>query len=245
DGHTVRKRLAEDFDIFPEMSTATTLVALIGIGKSPDIERLIDALETLRLDTAAHAEAGTTSSLPPLPTPGRLALTPRAAYFAESELVPAAEAVGRVSVSSLAAYPPGIPNVLPGEEITVETIDFLQTVGASPSGHVRRSTDAELQHFRVTKFCRLPAVPVGDEPHRRAPRRSLSVHPRRPLSRLGTTASSVPENSLHRPPEDCSSAILISVMPITKLIDMPDRSGKDISRCSKPNASPSGQSRRP
>src|SRR5699024_12293255 len=92
---------------------------------------------------------------------------------------------------------------------------------------------------------RLPAVPVGDEPHRRAPRRSLSVHPRRPLSRLGTTASSVPENSLHRPPEDCSSAILISVMPITKLIDMPDRSGKDISRCSKPNASPSGQSRRP
>src|SRR5699024_4649120 len=76
DGHTVRKRLAEDFDIFPEMSTATTLVALIGIGKSPDIERLIDALETLRLDTAAHAEAGTTSSLPPLPTPGRLALTP-------------------------------------------------------------------------------------------------------------------------------------------------------------------------
>ncbi|HJA62316.1 MAG TPA: aminotransferase class V-fold PLP-dependent enzyme [Candidatus Brevibacterium intestinavium] len=152
DGHTVRKRLAEDFDIFPEMSTATTLVALIGIGKSPDIERLIDALETLRLDTAAHAEAGTTSSLPPLPTPGRLALTPRAAYFAESELVPAAEAVGRVSVSSLAAYPPGIPNVLPGEEITVETIDFLQTVAASPSGHVRGSADAELQHFRVTKF---------------------------------------------------------------------------------------------
>src|SRR5699024_2231820 len=148
------KRLAEDFDIFPEMSTATTLVALIGIGKSPEIERLIDALETLRLDTAAHAEAAEAASspLPPLPAPGRLALTPRAAYFAESELVPAAEAVGRVSVSSLAAYPPGIPTVLPGEEITAETIDFLQAVAASPSGHVRGAADAELQHFRVTKF---------------------------------------------------------------------------------------------
>src|SRR5699024_6661527 len=108
DGHTVRKRLAEDFDSVPEVSTAAK--------------------------PAAHAEAGTTSSPPPLPPPGRLALTPRAAYFAESELVPAAEAVGRVSVSSLAAYPPGIPNVLPGEEITAETIDFLQTVAASPSG---------------------------------------------------------------------------------------------------------------
>src|SRR5699024_8544207 len=40
DGHTVRNRLAEHFDIFPKMSTATPLVALIGIGKSPDIERL-------------------------------------------------------------------------------------------------------------------------------------------------------------------------------------------------------------
>src|SRR5699024_3621379 len=135
------------------------LVALIGIGKSPEIERLIEALETLRLDTAARTEAAeaaeaahASAALPPLPAPGRLVLTPRAAYFAESELVPAAEAVGRVSVSSLAAYPPGIPNVLPGEEITAETIDFLRAVAASPSGHVRGAADAELQHFRVTKF---------------------------------------------------------------------------------------------
>src|SRR5699024_12439673 len=101
---------------------------------------------------AGRAEAGTAPSLPPRPLPGRLALTRRAAYFGESELGPAAEAVGRVSVRSLGAYPPGIPSVLPGEEITVETIDFLPTVAASPSGHVRGSADAELQHFRVTKF---------------------------------------------------------------------------------------------
>lgn len=168
DGHTVRKRLAEDFDIFAEMATATTLVALIGIGKSPDISRLIDALETLRLETAATvdeddraASAGIDSdsatspsssatALPPLPTAGALAMLPREAFFAESEVVPAAEAVGRISVSSLAAYPPGIPNVLPGEEITAETIGFLQAVAASPSGHVRGSVDPELGHFRVT-----------------------------------------------------------------------------------------------
>ncbi|WP_309135950.1 aminotransferase class I/II-fold pyridoxal phosphate-dependent enzyme [Brevibacterium oceani] len=169
DGHTVRKRLAQDFDIFPEMSTATTLVALIGIGKSPDISRLIDALETLRLETEATgdrddraASAGIDSdsatssnargALPPLPNAGRLAMLPREAFFADSELVPAAEAVGRVSVSSLAAYPPGIPNVLPGEEITAETVDFLQAVAASPSGHVRGAVDPELGYFRVTKF---------------------------------------------------------------------------------------------
>src|SRR5699024_1299784 len=136
-----------------EMSTATTLVALIGIGKSPEIDRLIDALEALRLDTAAQTEAAeAASSLPPLPAPGRLVLTPRAAYFAESELVPATEAPGQASAISLAANPPGMPTVLPGEEITAQTIDFLRAVAASPSGHVRGAADAELQHFPVTKF---------------------------------------------------------------------------------------------
>jgi arginine decarboxylase len=78
-------------------------------------------------------------------------MSPREAFFAESELVTAAEAVGRVSVSSLAAYPPGIPNVLPGEEITAETIGFLQAVAASPSGHVRGAIDPHLETYRVVK----------------------------------------------------------------------------------------------
>ena len=153
DGHTVRKRLAQEFAIYPEMATATTIVALIGIGKSPDLTRLIDALETLRLETATGTGDGNLArtALPQLPAAGRLAMIPRQAFFAESELVPAAEAVGRVSVSSLAAYPPGIPNVLPGEEITAETIEFLQAVAASPSGHVRGAIDPELGYFRVTK----------------------------------------------------------------------------------------------
>ncbi|MFC9441286.1 MULTISPECIES: aminotransferase class I/II-fold pyridoxal phosphate-dependent enzyme [Brevibacterium] len=170
DGHTVRKRLAEDFGIFAEMATATTLVALIGLGKSPDISRLLDALEQLRLENAeadvlAEADAEVVGTIeqgaapasaddapveiPPLPTAGDLVMLPRDAFFAESEVVSAAEAAGRISVSSLAAYPPGIPNVLPGEEITQETIDFLQAVAASPSGHVRGSVDPELANFRV------------------------------------------------------------------------------------------------
>ena len=167
DGHTVRKRLTEEFDIFAEMATATTLVALIGIGKSLDLTRLFDALDEMRRDTADSrvAEAddsaqppagpakGTTASagIPPLPAAGKLVQLPRDAFFAESELVTAAEAVGRISVSSLAAYPPGIPNVLPGEEITTETIDFLQAVAAIPSGHVRGAVDAQLATFRVAK----------------------------------------------------------------------------------------------
>ncbi|MGO2815441.1 MAG: aminotransferase class I/II-fold pyridoxal phosphate-dependent enzyme [Brevibacterium aurantiacum] len=157
DGHAVRKRLTEEFDIFAEMATATTIVALIGIGKSPDLGRLFDALDQIRAENSGTPGAGTAESatrasgIPALPNAGELVALPRDAYFAESELVPAAEAIGRTSVSSLAAYPPGIPNVLPGERITAETVEFLQAVAASPSGHVRGGVDATLSTFRVLK----------------------------------------------------------------------------------------------
>ncbi len=157
DGHAVRKRLAQEHGVYVEMATATTIVVLIGLGKSPEITRLLAALDEIRLEQgAAAAESSPTSSsrasdIPPLPQAGALVRLPREAFFGESELVPAAEAVGRISVSSLAAYPPGIPNVLPGEEINQETIEFLQAVAASPSGHVRGSADPQLRQFRVVK----------------------------------------------------------------------------------------------
>ncbi|MDN5834982.1 MAG: aminotransferase class V-fold PLP-dependent enzyme [Brevibacterium sp.] len=154
DGHAVRKRLTEDFDIFAEMATATTIVALIGVGKCPDLSRLFEALDQMRLENGDPHRAEVVSAaarIPSLPGAGQLVALPRDAYFADSELVPAAEAIGRTSVSSLAAYPPGIPNVLPGEEITAETVEFLQAVAASPSGHVRGAADPRLSAFWVLK----------------------------------------------------------------------------------------------
>jgi arginine/lysine/ornithine decarboxylase len=56
-----------------------------------------------------------------------------------------------VSADTLAAYPPGIPNVIPGEEITAETVAFLQAVAASPTGHVRGAIDPGVQRMRVLR----------------------------------------------------------------------------------------------
>jgi arginine/lysine/ornithine decarboxylase len=78
-------------------------------------------------------------------------MMPRDGFFAATEVVSAAEAVGRVSADTLAAYPPGIPNVIPGEEITAETVAFLQAVAASPTGYVRGAIDGEVARFRVVR----------------------------------------------------------------------------------------------
>ena len=74
--------------------------------------------------------------------------TPREAFLGPQEVVPFCEAEGRVSAESLAAYPPGIPNVLPGERLTRETLDFI-TESVAHGGFVRGATDRNLQTLRV------------------------------------------------------------------------------------------------
>lgn len=154
-GHEVRHRLLHDFGMMTEISTVSAIVAFIGPGKRPDLDRFIRALfEIAESGSAAPADLSVLSqipTLPPMPAPGPLAVRPRDAYFAGHETVSAAEAIGRVSSDALAAYPPGIPNVIPGEVITAETVNFLQAVAASPAGYVRGALNKEVSSFRVVK----------------------------------------------------------------------------------------------
>lgn len=147
DGHTVRERLMREFGVFTEIATATAVVAVVGIGKSPELSPLLAALHALADERTGRAAAPL--ALPALPAAGPMRMRPREAYLGAVEQVPWREAIGRVSVDSLAAYPPGIPNVLPGEEITAEVVDFLRAVASSPGGHVRGAADARIDTLRV------------------------------------------------------------------------------------------------
>ena len=75
-------------------------------------------------------------------------MTPREAFLGEQESVPAAAAVGRVAAESLATYPPGIPNVLPGERLTAETLEYIQRT-LKLGGSVRGASDRLLRTVRV------------------------------------------------------------------------------------------------
>lgn len=158
-GYEVRSRLAQEFGIFVEIATIRVVVAFFGPGKDLDTARLQTALDTI-VESAPRPEAGRTDTavrdMLQLPQPGERRMSPRDAYFAPSEVVSFEHAVGRVSTDSLAAYPPGIPNVTPGETIRQDLIDFLRSVAASPIGYVRGALDASVSAFRVVKD------PLGD-----------------------------------------------------------------------------------
>lgn len=148
-GPTARELLMERDGIYLEIATETCIVAVVAPGMLPDIERVVDALHALPSDADAAADVAAVGSVGTLPAPGPLAMLPRDAFFRQAEAVPIEEAIGRISADALAAYPPGIPNVLPGEIITDEVVRFLQHVVATPGGYIRGAVDPTLTTLSV------------------------------------------------------------------------------------------------
>ena len=109
--------------------------------------RLVAALRKAAERAAARPPREHEPFAPPPPW-GPLALSPREAFLGPQEVVPVEEAVGRVAAESLAAYPPGIPNVLPGERLSAETLDYVRLTLAQ-GGHLRGASDRELRTLRV------------------------------------------------------------------------------------------------
>ncbi|MBE9159944.1 aminotransferase class I/II-fold pyridoxal phosphate-dependent enzyme [Nodosilinea sp. LEGE 06152] len=55
-------------------------------------------------------------------------MSPREAFFAATETVAASAAVGRLSADTISAYPPGIPTLVAGEQITAAAIAHLTAI---------------------------------------------------------------------------------------------------------------------
>jgi arginine/lysine/ornithine decarboxylase len=112
-----------------------------------------ETASTLTRAIAALCDADLPSPPPvDLPSPADLeletALLPRDAFFADTEQVAAAAAVGRVSAEMITPYPPGAPAVLPGEVITTEVLDYLRS-GLAAGMQIPDPVDADLESVRV------------------------------------------------------------------------------------------------
>lgn len=76
------------------------------------------------------------------------ALSPREAFFADTECVEVADAAGRISAELLCPYPPGVPVVFPGEVVTEDVIQLLQST-LDQGGVVTGAQDSSLQNVLV------------------------------------------------------------------------------------------------
>jgi lysine decarboxylase len=149
DGYELARELRESADINLELAGQNVLVAVFGMGEdaTPLAERFVAALRTAALTHAGDRPHEPARFAPPPPW-GELVMTPREAFLGAQEVVPAERAVGRVAAESLATYPPGIPNVLPGERLTRETLAYIART-LKLGGSVRGASDRELATIRV------------------------------------------------------------------------------------------------
>ena len=144
--------LRHRYKIQCELSDTRNLLFIISMADNEEVvKRLLAALADM---AASHPSDGgrtegesCTEAMGSMPHPVRR-MNPRDAFFAAVRTVPLEEAVGAVSAETVAFYPPGVPLLCPGEEITAEIVSYIhryQALGLRLSG----PADGRLDTIRV------------------------------------------------------------------------------------------------
>ena len=146
--------LHSQLDVMAEMPTLRQLIFILSLGNTQtDIDRLVHAFQQLPSQIQQSKNPLNSQNLQaqfqPLPIPTQM-LTPREAYFAQSDRVALTDAIGRISAESLCPYPPGIPILCIGEEITLEVVEMLKCILRS-GGVINGASDDTLETIRIVK----------------------------------------------------------------------------------------------
>jgi arginine decarboxylase len=148
-GHRIARLMREHDDIHLELFAENVVVAVFGIGEHAERTgaRLVAALRYAieALGEGPEAPTGPFAEPPPW---GATELSPREAFLAPQEVVDFDAAEGRIAAESLAAYPPGVPNVLPGERLQLPTLEYIAD-SIAHGGMVRGASDRSLRTVRV------------------------------------------------------------------------------------------------
>ena len=148
-GIEVDQILRRRYGIQVELSDFHYILAMTGMGtQERHLKRLINAildinnlyskdkkLSNLRIDTIQE----------------KMIISPREAVYSEAQDVLLENAIGKISKEFIIPYPPGIPIVLPGEEITKEITTYIAAV-KQWGGQIIGPQDPQLKIIKVVKM---------------------------------------------------------------------------------------------
>jgi arginine decarboxylase len=150
-GYHLEERLAEVYGVHAELAGWKTLTFAFGPGSTE--AHAMCLMDSLKAEADLAGTRTAEKSLAIYPQHSAYAhlisaMTPREAYFAASEALPAADAIGRISAETLCPYPPGIPVVLLGEILTRDHLSYLEAV-RDAGGEISGATDCSLATLKV------------------------------------------------------------------------------------------------
>ena len=146
-GIEVYDLLRDEYDIQIEFGDFGNVLAYLSIGdRKRDVERLVSALsEISRRFGKEKVDLLEQEYRPPL-----VAVSPQDAFYAPKEALPLEHCVGRICSEFVMCYPPGIPLLAPGEQVTqaiVEHIVYAKEKGCTLTG----PEDEEIRQLNVLK----------------------------------------------------------------------------------------------
>ncbi|MCR5256276.1 MAG: aminotransferase class I/II-fold pyridoxal phosphate-dependent enzyme [Acetatifactor sp.] len=144
-GIEVYDLLRDEYDIQIEFGDICNILAYISIGdRAQDVERLVGALA----DIARHYKKDKTGMLSGEYINPKVICSPQDAFYARKKSVDIESSVGMISGEFVMCYPPGIPILAPGEQITKEIAEYI--VYAREKGCSMQGTeDPEVKRLKV------------------------------------------------------------------------------------------------
>lgn len=115
--------LRDDYDIQIEFGDMGNILAYVSVGdRERDIERLVGALSEIRRRYKKDKSGMLISEY----IPPHVVTSPQEAFYANKESLPLEESRGRICSEFVMCYPPGIPILAPGEEVTEDVIRYIR-----------------------------------------------------------------------------------------------------------------------
>ncbi|MDR0273643.1 MAG: aminotransferase class I/II-fold pyridoxal phosphate-dependent enzyme [Clostridiales bacterium] len=114
--------LRDEYDIQIEFGDIGNILAYVSIGDNhKNIEMLISALaEVKRRFSRKEMDIMKQEYIPPI-----VRAAPQEAFYLPKKMLPLASCVGKICAEFVMCYPPGIPIIVPGEEITAEIVNYI------------------------------------------------------------------------------------------------------------------------
>ena len=139
--------LRDEYDIQIEFGDIGNILAYISVGDgNKNIERLIGALYEIR----RRFKKDRSGMLVQEYVNPKVVITPQEAFYANKEAVELTKSVGGICCEFVMCYPPGIPILAPGEEITGEIVNYIQY--AKEKGCFMTGTeDLEVERLNILK----------------------------------------------------------------------------------------------
>lgn len=123
-GYDAENWLRDHYNIEVELSDMYNILCLVTPGDTKEnIDTLLNALR--ELSSQNYNVRPATELVIKVPKIPQLTLTPRDAFYGDTEVIPFKESADRIIAEFIYVYPPGIPILLPGEVISQDLIDYI------------------------------------------------------------------------------------------------------------------------